>query len=390
MFGFGKIKSYLGVDLGAGGVKLVELREEKKRPVLFTYGLTTGAQNVHRLLDKKELTAVELAAGANDGQKEGTAGGASSPMLMADDKQAERYAGIIRSVCAEAKVKTKMAVASLPVSAVFHAIVTLPLVKKEEFNRILRAEVKKLLPYPLEEMVLDSQIIPGAPGAASQKVLVNAVPRALVVFYTKIFKLAGLNLESLEPESVALSRSLIGRDTATTMLVDIGAERTNFFIIDQAVPITHHSLEMGGARINAVLERLLGIEPGITEQLKRDVFTHLIEGGDGGDGLLPRAKFLEFFNSVVDPILKEIEYSLEMFLRQSDNQNKRPEKVILTGGGALFPYLAEEIAGRFKVKCYIGDPWGRVVYQDGLRPILRSIAPRLAVSIGLALRNVVY
>lgn len=390
MFGFGKTKSYLGVDLGAGGVKLVELKEEKKRPVLFTYGLTTGSQNVHHLLGKKELSAAELMEKAGGGREGEGGGGALNPALAADDKQAERYADIIRSVCAAAKVKTKTAVASLPVSAVFHAIVTLPMVKKEDFNRILRAEVKKLLPYPLEEMVLDSQVIPGAPEAGSQKVLVNAVPRALVVFYTKIFKLAGLNLESLEPESAALSRSLIGRDAATAMLIDVGAERTNFFIIDRAVPITHHSLEMGGERINAVLERLLGIEPGITEQLKRDVFTHLIEGGNGGDGLLPRAKFLEFFNSVVEPILKEIEYSLEMFLRQSDNRDKRPEKIVLTGGGALFPYLAEEIAGRFKVKCYIGDPWGRVVYQDGLRPILRSIAPRLAVSIGLALRNVVY
>ncbi|MBI5729081.1 MAG: pilus assembly protein PilM [Candidatus Magasanikbacteria bacterium] len=390
MFGFGRTKSYLGVDLGAGGVKLVELKEEKKRPVLFTYGFTTGSQNVHHLLDKKDLTATQLmekTSGAGTGKE---ADNALNRAFMVDDAQVERYANVIRSVCAEAKVKTKTAVASLPVSAVFHAIVTLPMVKKEDFDRILRAEVKKLLPYPLEEVVLDSQIIPGAEGAVSQKVLVNAVPRALVVFYTKVFKLAGLTLESLEPESVALSRSLIGRDAATTMLIDIGAERTNFFIIDQAIPITHHSLEMGGKRINAVLEKLLGLEPGITEQMKRDVFTHLIEGGNSGNGILPRAKFLEFFNSIIDPILKEIEYSLELFLRQSDNQNKHPEKIVLTGGGALFPYLTEEIANRFKVKCYIGDPWGRVVYQDGLRPILRSIAPRLAVSIGLALRNVVY
>lgn len=389
MFGLGKTKSCLGIDLGAGGVKLVELKEEKKRPVLFTYGLTTGSQNVHHLLGKKDLTASELIEKKFVELSEKTDQIIDQGVGI-EERQVEIYADVIRSVCARAKVKAKTAVASLPVSAVFHAIVTLPLVKKEDFDRILRAEIKKLLPYPLEEVVLDSQIIPGPPGATNQKVLVNAVPRTLVVFYTKVFKRAGLILESLEPESVALSRSLIGRDTATTMLIDIGAERTNFFIIDQSFPITHHSLEMGGERINVVLERLLGIEPGITEQIKRDVFTHLIEGGNGGNGILPRAKFLDFFNSVVDPILKEIEYSLELFLRQSDNQNKQPEKIILTGGGALFPYLTEEISNRFKVKCYVGDPWGRVVYQDGLRPILRSIAPRLSVSIGLALRNVVY
>lgn len=387
MFGFGKTKSYLGVDLGAGGVKIVELREEKKRPVLFTYGLTTSSQNVHRLLGKKDVTTTELLEKSNATLAEKKSGVTLDRTLTVDQGQADRYADVIRAVCKQAGVKSRTAVASLPVSSVFHAIVTLPMVKKEEFDRILRAEVKKLLPYPIEEVVLDSQIIPSPPGATSQKVLVNAVPRALVVFYTTVFKLAGLTLESLEPESVALSRSLIGKDTATTMLIDIGAERTNFFIIDQAVPITHHSLEMGGERINAVIERLLGLDPSLSEQVKRDAFTHLIDGGV--NSTLPRAKFLEFFNPIIDPILKEIEYSLDLFLRQSDNENKHPEKIVLTGGGALFPYLAEEIANKFSLKCYIGDPWGRVVYQEGLRPILRSIAPRLAVSIGLALRNVV-
>lgn len=388
MFGFGKTKSFLGVDLGAGGVKVVELREEKKRPVLSTYGLTTGTQDVHRLLGRQDISASELLEKSNANFAEKKFEGTIDRTLTVDQGQADRYANVIRAVCKQAGVKSRTAVASLPVSSVFHAIVTLPLVKKEDFDRILRAEVKKLLPYPIEEVVLDSQVIPTPPGATSQKVLVNAVPRALVVFYTTVFKLAGLTLDSLEPESVALSRSLIGKDTATTMLIDIGAERTNFFIIDQSVPITHHSIEMGGERINAVLERLTGLDPDLAEQVKRDAFSHLIDGSR--NSLLPRAKFLEFFHPVIDPILKEIEYSLDLFLRQSDNTNKHPEKIVLTGGGALFPYMAEEIANKFNLKCYIGDPWGRVVYQEGLRPILRSIAPRLAVSIGLALRNVVY
>lgn len=388
---FGKPKSYLGIDLGAGGLKMVELRQEKNRPVLFTYGLTKGAQDVHQLLAKRDVSTAEMLG------KEPMAGLAGiqqnqgkikiDPTFTIDRSQVARYASLIRGVCAAAKTRATTAVASLPVSAVFHAIVTLPLVKKEEFDRILKAEVKKLLPYPLEEVVLDSQVMPAAPGQKSQRVLVNAVPRALVVFYTQVFKQAGLILDSLEPESIALSRALIGRDTASTMLIDIGAERTNFFIVDQALPITHHSIEVGGAKINAALDKRLGLDPSLTEQVKHDLFTHLMETTT--DGSLGREKFLEIFNSIIDPIFKEIDYSLEMYLRQSDNENKRPERIILTGGGALFPYLAEEIGKKFNVKCYIGDPWGRVVYQEALKPLLRSIAPRMAVAIGLALRNVV-
>ena len=59
------------------------------------------------------------------------------------------------------------------------------------------------------------------------------------------------------------------------------------------------------------------------------------------------------------------------------------------GGSALFPFLVDELSEKFKMKCYVGDPWGRVVYQESLKPILNSIGPRMSVAIGLALRNVV-
>lgn len=383
MFGFGKPQSYLGVDLGAGGVKLVELRNEKKRPVLFTYGFTRASNDIHQLLFKQESSLPE-----NTTFKPVDATAVAAPVVKVDQERIAEYAAMIKAVCKEAKTQSKVAVASLPVSSVFHAIVTLPIVKREEFDRILKAEIKKLLPYPLEEMVIDSQILPSPPESRNQRVLVNAVPRAIVVFYTKVFQQAGLTLDSLEPESIALARSLVGRDTATGVLVDIGAERTNFFIVDQAVPVTHHSIERGGDKMNAIVAAGLGIPVDYTsEQMKHDVFSYLL--AHPNETPIGKAQFTEMFYSIIDPILKEIDYSLELYLRQTANLNKRPEKVVLTGGSAIMPFLAEAIAEKFKIKCFIGDPWGRVVYQDSLRPILQSVGPRMSVAIGLALRNMV-
>ncbi|MSU75056.1 MAG: hypothetical protein EXS55_00870 [Candidatus Magasanikbacteria bacterium] len=383
---FGKPKSYLGVDLGAGGVKLVELRREKNRPVLFTYGFTSEAQDVHHLLAVQEKSIDELRRAAAGQMVSSESSTPPTPEQIDDDK-IDRYAAMIKEVCQAAKTISKIAVVSLPVSGVFHAIVTLPLVKKQEFDKILKAEIKKLLPYSLEETALDYQILPTLAGDKSQRVLVNAVPRSLVVYYTKIFQAAGLKLDSLEPESMALSRSLIGRDMAVTMLVDIGAERTNFFIIDRAVPITHHSIEMGGTRINAILKRVLGVDDTVVEQIKHDLFdSFFLSGGKIG---VSREKFFDLFDSIIEPIAKEIEFSFDLYFRQSGNEQKRPEKVVFTGGAAHLPYLTDAIAEKFKIKCYIGDPWGRVVYQERLKPLLRSIGPRMAVAIGLTLRNMV-
>ena len=87
--------------------------------------------------------------------------------------------------------------------------------------------------------------------------------------------------------------------------------------------------------------------------------------------------------------MKEIQYGFELYIKQVGNENKRPEKIILTGGASFMPYLANYISDTFKIKCYVGDPWGRVVYQEGLKPLLHQIGPRVSVALGLALRNLV-
>ncbi len=391
---FFKPKSYLGIDLGAGGVKLVELQLQKHRPVLFTYGLTSLAQDVHHLVAAQDKRPQDLLMSAQGGSALGGQNSLSAdavaervpiPNTPTDPRIAE-YAALLKDVCRVAKTKSKNAVVSLPVSAVFHTIVNLPVVKREEVDGLLKAEIKKLLPYALEETALDYELLPRTENAKMQTVLVNAVPKSLVFFYSKIFQQAGLELSALEPESVALSRSLVGRDRALTMVIDIGAERTNFFIIDQTVPMTHHSIELGGQNINSMLQSIWGVAEPLIEQLKQDVFTELNRHPDAG---ISKDRLLSIFMPIIDPIAKEIGYSFDLYLRQSGNEGKRPEKIILTGGSGVLPLLASHLADIFKIKCYIGDPWGRVVHQEGLKNLLNQIGPRMSVAIGLALRNLV-
>lgn len=381
-----KPKSYLGIDIGSGGIKLVELRLEKKRPVLSTYGLTSSKQDIHKLQvteDKNIANLLQKETPESTAIRQGKESAASDQMAEA---QIDKYANTLKVVLKTSRVTAKSAVVSLPVSSVFHAVVTLPVVKKEELDHLVKAEVRKLLPMPLEEMALDYQVLKGLPEDKSERVLVNAVPHKLIEFYSKIFQRAGLSLEALEPESTTLARCLIGRDQAVSMIIDIGSERTNFFIIDQGMPITHQSIESGGDKIDKILQNILGVEHDLVEQAKYDLFDYL---SATSNNVLSEQKWLDILMPVVDPIMKEIDVSLELYLRQTGNEGKRPEKIILTGGMALMPFLAKYIQEKFKIKCYVGDSWARVVYQEGLKPVLRQIGPRMSVAIGLALRNIV-
>ncbi|HLD31650.1 MAG TPA: type IV pilus assembly protein PilM [Patescibacteria group bacterium] len=380
---FGKTEGYLGIDIGAHGIKLVELHKTKGRPQLWTYGLANEELDIH--LPTTEKTAEQLLSEGSlvidDPKKRNLLmGKADLPSL--EDPRIDRYAQLLKDLMATAKVQSRQATASLPVSYVFHTVLTMPRLEDKDVERVVKAEVAKMLPRPLDEMQivfqkLPSLTVPKAGEKAVEKymrVLVTAAPRVLIQFYTAIFQRAGLQLQELETEAFALERSLVGRDQATVMVIDIGAERTNFFIIDQSLPLTHRSISTGGRMVDMILSRTLGLPEEEIGQVKKDL------------SRLPKLD-ASLFSSIVDPIVKEIEYSFDLFVKQSGNESKRTEKIILTGGSSTLPFIKEEISRHFPLRVFVGDPWARLVYQDGLRPVLDSLGPRMAVSIGLALRK---
>ena len=94
----------MGIDIGSGGIKIVELRLEKKRPVLFTYGLTQNKQDVHKLHVAEDKNIAGLLSGKGETQFSAgqtnpatiiTAGADTDRM---NDAQIEKYAEIIKNV----------------------------------------------------------------------------------------------------------------------------------------------------------------------------------------------------------------------------------------------------------------------------------------------------
>lgn len=376
------VNTSLGVDIGAGGIKLVELQKQKGRPRLWTYALVDQPLDIHvsRQRDKSVEDLLEEKQNKISTFLKRKKKPVDEIWEVEDDPRIDEYAKLLKFTVQKARVTAKYVTASLPVSHIFHAVINLPIVDEKELPHHVAAKVKKMLPQPIEQMQVVHQVIPqtGEAKAKSIKTLVTAAPKNIVRFYTNIFQKAGLQLDELETEAFALERSLVGVDRATVMVVDIGAERTNFFIIDQGLPVTHRSVQMGGDVLGAILQEKLGLSAEEIMAVKQDL------------SKLPGNKIpAEAFMRLIDPIIKEIQYSFDLFLHQTGNENKRPEKIILTGGACLFPPIAEMIRESFSMKVFIGDPWARVVYQQGLKGMLDKIGPRMAGAIGLALRGMI-
>lgn len=363
-------ESFIGVDIGAHGIKLVELRKNKNRPQLWTYGMIDEPLDVHQ----KFMPAADTVANptAHHAQQ------SPFPEMVVDEDRVNQYATVLKTLVKKARVQGRRATASLPVSQVFHAIINLPKVDDSLIDGLVKAEVSKMLPEPYDNMQVVYQRV--TLSAVDEKkfirLLVTAAPKRIVAFYSSIFARAGLELQELETEAFALARSLVGRDQTVSMVVDIGAERSNFYIVDNGLPMTHRSLQVGGKNFDTILAQNLGLEVDAVQQLKRDA------------ALLPVDSLnTESFARLLDPIAKEIQYSFELYLHQSGNEGKRPEKIILTGGVALFPPVINYLTKNFPLRVFIGDPWARVMYQDRLKTVVRHVGPRISVSLGLALRN---
>lgn len=359
--------NYLGVDIGGSSIKVVELANNNGRAQLVTYGYL-------------EKSLVE------------------DKVLLID--QPDKTAEAIKKVWASSKCTSKRAITALPAPAVFSSIISLPEINKKDLSstkKITAAvewEAKKVLPLPLEEMILDwkvlasEDIFKSSPEQKKEKgepeekvknlqVLLTGAAKEVVQKFITIFKKADLELLSLETESFALTRALVGKDKSTVLLVDIGSQGADISIVENAIPLLTRSVAVGGVEITKSIKETLGVNISQAEQFKRDLVNNTDEG-----------EMPDIIKRPLQAIMNEIEYTINFYLEQPDNKGKKVERVILTGGTANLYNLPDMISSALNIRAFIGNPWARVIYPEDIQPALESIGPRLATSIGLAMRDI--
>ena len=344
--------SYIGIDLGLSGIKVVELLNEKGRARLVTYAY------------------------------------ADFPDIQIERSYAERAAetsALLKRMLSKARATTKRCIAALPISSVFSSIISVPAANEKELKEAIAWQAKKLIPMPLEEISLDSKTLDGegeeGGGKKTTHVLLTGAPKSLVKEYVGILADAGIEPLALETEAFAQIRSLVGRDRSTVMLIDIGSFRTNLTIVERGIPFIARSIASGGMAITSMIAQTIGISVNEAESMKRDI--------KAMQQFAPAGDLAPILETLLKPIIDEVRYSFNLYQGQSEGGKlKRIDKIILTGGSSLLPRLPEFFTQLMNVNAYLGDPWARVVYPEDLRPILEDIGSRFAVSVGCAMRDI--
>lgn len=340
-----RVSSYLGVDLGGGGIKLVELSRQDSRARLLTYAW------VER-----------------------------SPLETGLDwlSEPDRTGEIIRAMMSEAGVTTRTAITALPLYAVFTSVLSLAGVAPKDLPGAVSWEAKKLIPFSLDEAILDWRVIPPAAEAVERKgvteVLVTAARKSDRDKYVTVCQKAGLILASLETEGFGFIRSLIGTDLAPAIIVDIGSKKSNILIIDRGAPFLAHSVEVGGQHLTEAIAQVMHIATDKAENVKFDMAA--VQGPEG----LPTV-----IKDALNPLKNAIQYALSLY-KGKNNGTRMPEKMVLTGGSSVLLGLPEYLTNVFNIRTFLGDPWARILYAADLKPTLQEVGPRFSVAIGLAMR----
>lgn len=335
--------NFLGVDVGSSSLKVVELRKDVDGIKLVNYGFA-------------EIDLIKYP----------------------DWRKQTRYiSGILSAIVEKAGIVGTEAVAALPVYSVFSSIISLPTVSRTDMKSAVHWEAKKVMPLPLEEMILSYDEVEEDSQEKKIKVLLTGAPKLLVKRQVESFREAHLNLVSLEPENFALIRSLLGKDKAVVALVGFGANTTDISVVENGVPVFNRSIDVGGESITRAICKHLNISHERADQFKVDMG---LLSSFSGDNSVPGVII-----DSISPIVNEIRYIMNVY--QSNNKNI--EKIVLSGGSSILPGLADYLVKIFNINVVVGDSWSFVAYPSDLKPVLNEIGPRMAVAVGLALRELV-
>ncbi len=358
-------KSKLGVDIGTSSIKVVELSQEGGRWKLENYGI----YELH-----------------------GQSGGSDTAKTIMDMSDAEISQAIV-GLLKTSHMKSRDAVAAVSSFSTFATVIEMSYVSEEDLAKTIPFEARKYVPVPLDQVVLDWSIVgvvddkgaaipmppPGTSLPAGQtgvtvEVFLAAVPKDETARYQRIMKAAGLNLLALELENSSLVRSLLGNDLSPTAILNIGGRSTSILVVNKGFERLSHNYEIGGYELTKAIGTALGISPEQAENMKRTY--GLIDSSENR----ARAAIMP----LVDMMIFETNQTIESFER---SRNQKIGRVVLIGGLANMPGLAQYMKQRIARDVLIGNIFARLIYPQELVPLVQPLSNVLAIAVGCAMRE---
>jgi type IV pilus assembly protein PilM len=343
---FGRNATTVGLDIGSGLIKLVAISHASGGPV---------------------LTKVAFTSVGNDAIVEGEI---MDPAIVAE---------AIKKLMASAGIKGKKVVCAVGGRDVIIKKIAMDRMKETEAREVIRWEAEQHVPFDMDNVELDFQILDPEAEGLQMTVLLVAAKRELVEHKLALLSDVGLEASVIDIDAFALHnafevnypeamRGVVG-------LVNIGHETTNINILDDGVPVLTRDIPIGTRRFKEDLQRERG--------LSADEADAVLQGTDSG-------------SEALDPLLEsrgeELAVGIERaaaFLQSASRSANGLGRIFTTGGGARIPRLNKVLSDRLRIPVQLANPIEKLQVADGVfdRFPVDEVAPLLMLPIGLALRS---
>jgi type IV pilus assembly protein PilM len=348
---FSRSKSVVGLDVGSFALKLVELSEAK-----------SGEFSL-QCLGIEPLSPEAIVDGS----------------IMDSSLVVEA----IEKLNQETRVKNPSFATSLSGHSVIIKKIELPTMPPEELAESIQWEAEQYIPFDINDVRLDYVLLSEDHSAADQmEVLLVAVKRDKVNDYVSVIGQAGRTPALVDVDVFAIQNAYeLNYDvdpSKIVALVNMGASVSNINVLANGQTVFWRDITFGGNQFTEALQREFNLSFENAEALKRG---REVEGYGASDAR-------SVLNTVGAEMAGEIEKTFDFF--STTSSQGAVDDVMLSGGCSLTPGLTDVLAERLKTGLELMNPLRRVQYResDFNSEWLESIAPMMAVSVGLALRRV--
>jgi type IV pilus assembly protein PilM len=264
----------------------------------------------------------------------------------------------------------------------------------KQLANAVRFRAQEALPIPVDEAVLDFQILGDAQtadGTPAKRVLLVVAYRDLITAYVEACRLAGIKLLGVDLEVFALLRALTptfatepggGPERSALVAVSIGSERSVLGVSDGYSCEYTRVLDWGGNSLTDSLARTLEVEATEAERIKVELG---LQGDRVPEGVGPEqaVRAREALKVGLQAFGRELVSSLQFYQGQPDSLGIR--ELVLAGGTAQLTGLASELQQLVGVPVRVGDPLAGVSVGKRLKGAEPS--PAFAVPVGLGMAS---
>jgi type IV pilus assembly protein PilM len=269
--------------------------------------------------------------------------------------------------------------------SVFVRFVKLPALDAEKIDKIIAFEAQQNVPFPINQVVWDYQLVGGGMGEQIQVVIV-AIKRDLLDEINNAVEETGLRTGILDVASMGLYNAFCYNYTdlkGCSLLVDIGARTTNVLFIE-AGRIFSRSLPLGSSAITAAIAKEFGESFAAAETRKnRDALVALGGAAEPDDPNIGRLS--KIVRTTMTRLHAELMRSITHYRAQQEGD--RPVRIFLCGGGAGMPNMREFFHEKFELPVEFFNPLRNVSITESTPDTTRS-THLLGELVGLALRSV--